>query len=73
VRWKNPPLLSGVSSMERIHGRKLFIYEDDGGHVTTVAWHLGPNTYWVSNDLTSDLPNSEMIGIAASMVRYRGG
>jgi LCP family protein required for cell wall assembly len=73
VRWKNPPLLSGVSSTETIHGRKLFIYEDDGGHVTTVAWHLGPNTYWVSNDLTSDLPNSEMIGIAASMVRYRGG
>ena len=72
VRWKNPPLLHDPSATQTVHGRELFIYKDDGGHITTVAWHKGPDSYWVSNDLTSDLPNSQMIAIAASMVRYRG-
>jgi LCP family protein required for cell wall assembly len=70
VHWKNPPLLSSPSGTEVIHGRKLFLYKSDGSHLTTVAFHLGENSYWVSNTLTSSLPNSEMIGIAASMLRY---
>jgi polyisoprenyl-teichoic acid--peptidoglycan teichoic acid transferase len=71
VHWKNPPLLSSPSGTEVIHGRKLFLYKDDGSHLTTVAFHAGDNSYWVSNTLDSQLPNSEMIGIAASMLRYR--
>jgi polyisoprenyl-teichoic acid--peptidoglycan teichoic acid transferase len=71
LHWKNPPLLSSPSGTEVIHGRKLFLYKDDGSHLTTVAFHVGDNSYWVSNTLTSQLPNSEMIGIAASMLRYQ--
>jgi LCP family protein required for cell wall assembly len=71
VHWKNPPILSSPSGTETIHGRKLFLYKNDGSHLTTVAFHVGDNTYWVSNTLTSALPNSELIGIAASMQRYR--
>jgi polyisoprenyl-teichoic acid--peptidoglycan teichoic acid transferase len=70
VHWKNPPLLSSPSGTEVIHGRKLFLYKEDGNHLTTVAFHVGGNSYWVSNTLTSSLPNSEMVGIAASMLRY---
>jgi hypothetical protein len=70
VHWKNPPLLSSPSATEVIHHRKLFLYRGDGSHLTTVAFHVGDNSYWVSNTLTSSLPNSEMIGIAASMLRY---
>jgi polyisoprenyl-teichoic acid--peptidoglycan teichoic acid transferase len=70
VHWKNPPLLSSPSGTEVIHGRKLFLYKGDGSHLTTVAFHVGDNSYWVSNTLSSTLPNSEMIGIAASMLRY---
>ena len=72
VHWKNPPLLGHASATKVIHGRTLSLYTDDGGHITTVAWHRGEDSYWVSNDLTSDIPNSQMVGIAASMVRYHG-
>jgi polyisoprenyl-teichoic acid--peptidoglycan teichoic acid transferase len=72
VRWKDPPLLQNAAETKTVHGRKLYLYAGDGGHITTVAFHIGENTYWVSNDLTSDLPNSEMVAIAASMVRFRG-
>ena len=64
VRWSDPPLLSGTSTTVRFRGRALHAYEDDGGHITTVAWHVGPNTYWISNTLTSNIPNHQMIAIA---------
>ena len=72
VKWKNPPILNDPTETKVIHGRKLYLYADDGGHLTQVAWHQGPDTYWVSNTLTSVIPNHELVGIAASMVRYRG-
>ena len=71
VAWRDPPLLASPSGTKVIDGRKLYLYAGDGGHLTTVAWHRGGDSYWISNDLTSDIPNSEMIGMAASMVRYR--
>jgi LCP family protein required for cell wall assembly len=72
VKWKNPPILNDPTETKVIHGRKLTLYADDGGHLTQVAWHQGAYTYWVSNTLTSVIPNHELVGIAASMVRYRG-
>ena len=70
VAWRTPPLLRSPSGTRVVKGRKLYLYAN-GGKLTTVAWHLGNDTYWISNDLTSDIPNSQMVGIAASMVRYR--
>ncbi len=70
VQWSTPPLLRSPSGTKVVNGRQLFLYAN-GGHLTTVAWHEGPDTYWVSNDLTSDIPNPQLVGIAASMVRYR--
>jgi LCP family protein required for cell wall assembly len=71
VAWRNPPLLRSPSGTRMIAGRKLFLYAD-GGRLTTVAWHQGPDSYWISNTLTSDIPNSQMVNIAASMMRARG-
>jgi LCP family protein required for cell wall assembly len=71
VAWRNPPLLQSPSGTRTIGGRKLFLYAD-GGRLTTVAWHRGPDSYWISNTLTSDIPNGQMVNIAASMVRARG-
>jgi LCP family protein required for cell wall assembly len=71
IEWKNPPLLNDPTETKVIHGRKLYLYADDGGHLTDVAWHLGRYTYWVANTLDSVIPNHELVGIAASMVRYR--
>jgi polyisoprenyl-teichoic acid--peptidoglycan teichoic acid transferase len=70
LAWKHPPLLQSPSGTRTINGRKLFLYAD-GGRLTTVAWHQGPNSYWISNTLTSDIPNSQMVNMAASMVRAR--
>lgn len=70
VQWRNPPLLKSPSGTRTIDGRKLFLYAN-GGKLTTVAWHQGPNTYWISNTLTSDIPNPQMVAMAASMIRAR--
>jgi LCP family protein required for cell wall assembly len=72
IEWKDPPILNDPTETKVVHGRKLYLYADDGGHLTDVAWHLGKDTYWVANTLDSWMPNHELVGIAASMVRYRG-
>ena len=53
-----------------INGKKLYLYAN-GGRLTTVAWHNGPDVYWISNTLTSTIPNPQMVGIAASLTAAR--
>jgi hypothetical protein len=36
-----------------------------------VAWKVGPDWYWISNTLTSNIPNPQMVGIAASLTAAR--
>jgi hypothetical protein len=69
--WSNPPLLRSPSGTRTIAGKKLFLYAN-GGRLTTVAWHSGPDVYWISNTLTSAIPNPQMVGIAASLTHARG-
>ena len=64
--WTNPPLLRSPSGTRDIAGKKLFLYAN-GGRLTTVAWHNGPDVYWISNTLTSTIPNPQMVGMAASL------
>jgi LCP family protein required for cell wall assembly len=70
IAWRNPPLLRSPSGTRTINGRKLFLYAD-GGKLTTVAWHQGPDSYWISNTLTADIPNGQMVNMAASMMRAK--
>ncbi len=51
-----------------VNGKPLEIYEQ-GGSITDVAWHTHGAVYWVSNTLTTDIPNREMISLAASLTR----
>ncbi len=69
--WKNPPLLASPSGTRIVAGRKLFLYAN-GGSLTTVAWHTPHAVYWISNTLTTDISNQQMVGIAASLTRARG-
>jgi LCP family protein required for cell wall assembly len=69
--WNNPPLLSSPSGTKVVDGRKLFLYKD-GSKLTQVAWHRGGDAYWISNNLTENLPNNQMLEIAASLTRYGG-
>jgi LCP family protein required for cell wall assembly len=68
MTWKNPPLLASPSGFRTIAGRKLELYSN-GGSLTTVAWHTKNAVYWISNTLTTDIPDQQMIGIAASLTR----
>ena len=47
-------------------GKHLLLYAN-GGRLTQVAWHNGKNVYWISNTLTSTIPNPQMVGMAASL------
>jgi len=63
--WSDPPILNNPSEVRTIHGREYEIFVD-GDSVSTIAWHRGNNTYWVSNSLLGDLTNDQMVGIARS-------
>jgi LCP family protein required for cell wall assembly len=66
--WNDPPLLSSPSGTQTVKGRKLFLYKD-GSKLTTVAWHHDGDAYWISNTLTEDLTNNQMLSIAASLMQ----
>jgi LCP family protein required for cell wall assembly len=68
--WQNPPLLSSPAETRTVDGKKLFVYEQ-GGSITNVAWHTPQAVYWISNTLTTDISNQQMIAIAASLTRAR--
>jgi LCP family protein required for cell wall assembly len=69
--WNNPPLLASPSATKTSHGRELFLYKD-GSKLTQVAWHHNGNAYWISNNITENLPNNQMLEIAASLTRHNG-
>jgi LCP family protein required for cell wall assembly len=66
--WTNPPLLRSPSGTRDVNGKRLLLFAN-GGRLTTVAWHNGPDVYWISNTLTSTIPNPQMVGMAASFAR----
>jgi polyisoprenyl-teichoic acid--peptidoglycan teichoic acid transferase len=66
--WQDPPLLARPSATKFVDGKKLLLYAA-GGNVMTVAWKTPSGVYWISNDLTGSIPNSQMVEIAASLTR----
>ena len=51
-----------------VAGKRLELFYD-GHKLTVVAWRTSHAVYWVSNTLTDDLSNAQMLGIAASLTR----
>jgi LCP family protein required for cell wall assembly len=66
--WQNSPLLASPSETRIVAGKKLELFVN-GGKLTNVAWHTPQAMYWISNTLTTDIPNREMIAIAASLTK----
>jgi LCP family protein required for cell wall assembly len=66
--WKTPPILAATHQKRRIGGRTFSLYTD-GGHLRLVAWRTPKGVYWLSNTLSLDLSNSQMLDIAASTRR----
>jgi LCP family protein required for cell wall assembly len=70
--WRNPPLLAAAHQTRTVGGRSFDLYTD-GGKLRLVAWHTPTAVYWVSNTLSLDLSNRQMLGIAASLTQVRRG
>jgi polyisoprenyl-teichoic acid--peptidoglycan teichoic acid transferase len=68
--WRDPPILAAAHQTRRIGGRTFSLYTD-GGKLRMVAWQTAKAAYWVSNTLSLDLSNREMLDIAASLTRAR--
>jgi LCP family protein required for cell wall assembly len=66
--WQTPPLLDSPSQTRTVNGKRLALYLN-GRKLGVVAWHTSHAVYWVSNTLTNDLTNRQMIAIAASLTQ----
>ncbi len=67
--WRTPPVLKRPTSTRTVNGRKFLLYRD-GERLRFVAWRTKRAVYWVSNTLTTNLSNDQMLGIAASLTRF---
>ncbi len=70
TNWLSPPILDQRTSPSHAGGRAVRLV-GDGGHLRYVIWRTPRAVYWVSNALTLDLSNRQMLGIARSLMRVR--
>ena len=69
--WLKAPILSNPGATRTVHGKRLMEFFD-GSKITMVAWETGGAAYWISNTLTSNLSNAQMLGIASTLTRAHG-
>ncbi len=69
--WRNPPILNKPTATKFVNGKELLLYAD-GGKLSLVAWRTPSAVYWVSNTLTENIPNRQLVAIAASLTRGGG-
>ncbi len=67
--WKEPPLLKNGGEKMRMRGRTYRLYYD-GKRLRAVAWRTPRAVYWVSNTLSLQLTNKQMLGTARSFTRF---
>ncbi len=68
MTWKRAPILASPSEIRDVAGRRLELHFD-GHKLRLVAWRTPKAVYWVSNTLSLDLTNQQMLGIAASLTK----
>ncbi len=66
--WQSPPILDNPTQTKMVNGKKLLLFVN-GHKLTVVGWKTPQGSYWISNTLTDDLPNQQMVQIAASLMR----
>ncbi len=64
--WQNPPILNSPSQTRMVNGKRLLLYIN-GGKISLAAWRTPQAVYWISNTLTNDLSNQQMLAIASSL------
>jgi LCP family protein required for cell wall assembly len=68
--WRDPPLLDNPDRIRTVNGRRLMLFYD-GRHLRLVAWRTKRAVYWVTNTLSQSISNTQLVGIAGSLVRLR--
>jgi LCP family protein required for cell wall assembly len=63
-----PPILRKPTG-ETIVNHKLLYEYSQGGKLTVVAWQTGKAVYWIANTLENNIPNDQMVAMAASFTR----
>jgi LCP family protein required for cell wall assembly len=66
--WQNPPILNSPSATKTVNGKQLLLYAN-GSKLSLVAWRTPQGVYWVSNTLTDDITNRQLVAIAASLTK----
>ncbi len=66
--WRSAPILSSPQDIRTVAGRRLELHFD-GHRLRLVAWRTPQAVYWVSNTLSLDLTNGQMLGIATSLAK----
>jgi polyisoprenyl-teichoic acid--peptidoglycan teichoic acid transferase len=66
--WRDPPILAGSHQTRRIGDRTYSLYTN-GGRLRLVSWETPKGVFWISNTLSLDLSNSEMLALASSAKR----
>ena len=51
-----------------VNGKQLLLYAN-GSKLSLVAWRTPQGVYWVSNTLTDDINNRQLVAIAASLMK----
>ena len=69
--WLNPPILNKPSGTKFVNGKELLLYAN-GGKLSLVAWRTPTAAYWIANTLTDNIPNRQLVAIAASLTRDGG-
>jgi LCP family protein required for cell wall assembly len=70
MTWKDPPILDNPDQRRTVSGRRMSVYQD-GRAIRMVAWRTRKAVYWVSNTLTHNLSNRQMLAIAGSLRRLK--
>jgi LCP family protein required for cell wall assembly len=70
MSWRFPPILDDPDRVRDVNGRKLMLFYD-GSRLRLVAWRTAKAVYWVTNTLTTSIPNSRLIAIAGSLTRLK--
>jgi polyisoprenyl-teichoic acid--peptidoglycan teichoic acid transferase len=61
-----PPILRSPSGYKVVNNKVLYLYSQ-AGNLTIVAWKTHKAVYWISNTLQNNIPNPQMIAMAASL------
>lgn len=65
-----PPILRDPSSTAVVNGKLLYEYSQ-GGQLSVVAWKTNRGVYWISNTLQNNIPNPQMVAMAATFTQAR--